>query len=268
MIDEEKQLDNTAQQTDESGAVSQQNRGEEFAAPEVDLSVETDLESQPKSDEQMAEASVARAASDEGENLEAVAAESATKVSSTHGELAALENLKRENEALKSQIEELNQQCDSFKTQSVRIAADFDNFRKRSAKEKEDLEQQIKRVTISELLPVVDNFERARSQIKPQNDGEMTIHKSYQGVYKQLVDCLKRLGVSPMRPEGQEFDPNLHEAVMREPTDQQPEGTVIEQLMRGYMLNERVLRHAMVKVAAAPEHSSEEGGDNSDQASG
>jgi molecular chaperone GrpE len=260
MIDEEKQLDNTAQQTDESGAVSQENRGEAFAAPEVDLSVESDFESQPKSDEQTAETS--------GENLEAVAAESATAVSSTDGELTARENLKRENEALKSQLEELNQQCDSFKIQSVRIAADFDNFRKRTAKEKEDLEQQVKRVTISELLPVVDNFERARSQIKPQNDGELTIHKSYQGVYKQLVDCLKRLGVSPMRPEGLEFDPNLHEAVMREPTDQQPEGTVIEQLMRGYMLNDRVLRHAMVKVASAPEPTSEEAGEDSDQTSG
>ena len=111
----------------------------------------------------------------------------------------------------------------------------------------------IKRNTISELLPVVDNFERARSQIKPQNDGEMTIHKSYQGVYKQLVDCLKRVGVAPMRPEGQEFDPNLHEAVMREPTDEYPEGVVIEQLQRGYFIGERVLRHAMVKVAAAVE---------------
>ena len=98
----------------------------------------------------------------------------------------------------------------------------------------------------------MDNFERARSQIKPQNDGEMAIHRSYQGVYKQLVDCLKRIGVSPMRAEGTEFDPNLHEAVMREPTNEYSEGVVIEELMRGYLLGERVLRHAMVKVAAAP----------------
>lgn len=111
----------------------------------------------------------------------------------------------------------------------------------------------MKRNTITELLPVVDNFERARSHLKPQTDSEMTIHKSYQGVYKQLVDCLKRLGVSPMRPEGQEFDPNLHEAVMREPTDEHPEGTVLEELVRGYYLGERVLRHAMVKVAAPKE---------------
>ncbi len=150
----------------------------------------------------------------------------------------------------------------------MRIAADFDNFRKRTAKEKEDLEQQVKRNTLNELLPVVDNFERARSQIKPQTDGEMSIHKSYQGVYKQLVDGLKRLGVSAMRPEGQEFDPNLHEAVMREPSTEYPEGVVIEQLMRGYFLGERVLRHAMVKVASAPENSSEGSTQNSEASSG
>jgi molecular chaperone GrpE len=149
-------------------------------------------------------------------------------------------------ESLKAQLEERN-------TQYMRIAADFENFRKRNQKEKEDLEQQVKRATITELLPVVDNFERARSHIKPQTDAEMNIHKSYQSVYKQLVDSLKRLGVSPMRPEGKEFDPNLHEAVMRQPTNEHPEGTVLEELVRGYFLGDRVLRHAMVKVAAAPE---------------
>jgi molecular chaperone GrpE len=76
------------------------------------------------------------------------------------------------------------------------------------------------------------------------------------------VDCLKRIGVSPMRAEGTEFDPNLHEAVMREPTDQHPEGTVLEELMRGYMLGDRVLRHAMVKVAAEPEDAPPAGDDN------
>jgi molecular chaperone GrpE len=149
-------------------------------------------------------------------------------------------------------------QFDDVKSQYARLAADFDNFRKRTQKEKEELTEQIQCTTIKELLPVVDNFERARAQIKPQTDAEMSIHKSYQGVYKQLVDGLKRLGVSPMRPEGQEFDPNLHEAVMREPTDKHPEGTVIEELMRGYTMGERVLRHAMVKVATAPEDPDEE----------
>lgn len=152
----------------------------------------------------------------------------------------------REIEGLKKQAEELNNQY-------MRIAADFENFRRRTQREKEELETQIKCNTVKELLPVVDNFERARSQIKPQTDGESNIHKSYQGVYKDMVDRLKKVGVAPMRAEGKEFDPNLHEAVMRESTSEHPEGTVIEELMRGYMLEDKVLRHAMVKVAAPPE---------------
>lgn len=156
---------------------------------------------------------------------------------------------------LNQKVAMLEQQLEEWTNHCKRIAADFENFRKRTQKEKEELEQQIKCKTVEELLPVVDNFERARSQIKPQGEEGMGIHKSYQGVYKDLVERLKRIGVSPMRSEGKEFDPNLHEAVMREPSEEYAEGTVIEELVRGYMLGDRVLRHAMVKVAAAVEPS-------------
>ena len=151
------------------------------------------------------------------------------------------------------QIASLQSQVEERTSQYLRIVADFDNFRKRSQKEKEELDQLIKGNTITELLPIVDNFERARSQLKPQTEAEMSIHKSYQRVYKQLVDSLKRLGVSPMRPEGQEFNPSLHEAVMRSPSVE-PEGTILEELVRGYFLGDRILRHAMVKVAAPIEN--------------
>ncbi|WP_310487714.1 nucleotide exchange factor GrpE [Chamaesiphon sp. VAR_69_metabat_338] len=161
-------------------------------------------------------------------------------------------------QSLTAQLAEISNQRDAFQSQYLRIAADFDNFRKRNSKEKEETELRTKQTTISELLSVVDNFERARTQIKPQNEGEMAIHKSYQGVYKQLVESLKRIGVSPMRPEGQQFDPNLHEAVMRQPTEEHPEGTVIEELQRGYYLGDRILRHSLVKVAAPPEQLSAE----------
>ena len=157
----------------------------------------------------------------------------------------------------KEQIAGLQSELEERSGQYKRIAADFENFRRRTQREKEEADIQIRSSTITELLPVIDNFERARSQIKPQTEAEMNIHKSYQGVYKQLVDCLKRLGVSPMRSEGQVFDPNLHEAVMREPSSEYDEGVVIEDLRRGYILGDRVLRHAMVKVAVAAEPSSE-----------
>jgi molecular chaperone GrpE len=175
-----------------------------------------------------------------------------------------------DQEKLQATVNELNQaietlkaQLDDRSSQYMRLAADFENYRKRTQKEKEDQEQLVKCSTIKELLPVVDNFERARSQIKPQTDAEMGIHKSYQGVYKDLVDRLKKVGVAPMRAEGEPFDPNLHEAVMRETTNEHPEGTVLEELRRGYLLGDLVLRHAMVKVAAAPDdapESSNEGG--------
>ncbi len=175
-------------------------------------------------------------------------------------------NLSSQSEAqiLAVKLTEVSNQRDAFQSQYLRIAADFDNFRKRSSKEKEDIEVRVKCTTIIELLSVVDNFERARTQIKPQNEGEMGIHKSYQGVYKQLVDGLKRIGVSPMRPEGQQFDPNLHEAVMREPTEDHPEGTVMEELQRGYYLGDKILRHSLVKVAAPPEQLSAEDAIDSD----
>jgi molecular chaperone GrpE len=161
--------------------------------------------------------------------------------------------LKEEIDTLKQQLEEQTQQVDTYKKRYITLAAEFDNFRKRTEKEKEELETKIKGKTLMEILGVVDNFERARTQIKPADDGEMGIHKSYQGVYKTLVDSLKRLGVSPMRPEGQPFDPSYHEAMMRQYTDEHPEGTVVEQLVRGYTLGEQVLRHALVKVAAPKE---------------
>jgi molecular chaperone GrpE len=171
-----------------------------------------------------------------------------------------------ELQSLAIKLTEVSNQRDAFQSQYLRIAADFDNFRKRNSKEKEEIELRTKCATIMELLSVVDNFERARTQIKPQNDGEMGIHKSYQGVYKQLVDSLKRIGVSPMRSEGQQFDPNLHEAVMRQPTEEHPEGTVIEELQRGYYLGDRILRHSLVKVAAPPEQLSAEDANDFDSA--
>lgn len=176
-----------------------------------------------------------------------------TTISENQDHQEVITALQEQVAVLKQQLEEQTEKTENFKTQYIRIAADFDNFRKRSNKDREMLEYQVKRNTILELLPVIDNFERARTQLKPNNDGEKAIHKSYQSVYKILVDSLKRIGVSPMRPEGQPFDPNYHEAMLREPTDEKPEGTVIEELLRGYLLDDQVLRHAMVKVAAPKE---------------
>ena len=151
-----------------------------------------------------------------------------------------------------ARLEQLEKEHETLKSQYVRIAADFENFRKRQSRDHDDLKVQLISKALSAILPIVDNFERARQQLKPENEEAQTLHRSYQGLYKQLVDVLKQQGVSPMRVVGQNFDPNLHEAVLREPSDEYKEDIIIEELQRGYNLEGKVLRHALVKVSMGP----------------
>ena len=151
-----------------------------------------------------------------------------------------------------ARLEQLEKEHQTLKNQYVRIAADFDNFRKRQSRDQDDLKIQLVSKSLSAILPIVDNFERARQQLKPENEEAQTLHRSYQGLYKQLVEVLKQQGVSPMRVLNQQFDPVLHEAILREPSDEVKEDIIIEELQRGYHLDGKVLRHALVKVSMGP----------------
>ena len=153
---------------------------------------------------------------------------------------------------LEQELQTLKAEHEPLQSQYMRIAADFDNFRKRQSRDQDDLRQQLVCSTLSEILPVVDNFERARQQLNPEGEEAQALHRSYQGLYKQLVEVLKQQGVARMEVVGQEFDPTLHEAVLREESTEHPEDVVTEELQRGYHLNGRVLRHAMVKVSMGP----------------
>jgi molecular chaperone GrpE len=153
---------------------------------------------------------------------------------------------------LEAELASLRLEHQTVRDQYMRIAADFDNFRKRQSRDQEDLRIQIACNTLSEILPVVDNFDRARQQLNPEGEEAQGLHRSYQGLYRQLVDVFKQLGVSPMRVEGEPFDPTLHEAVLREPSEHHLEDVVMEELQRGYHLHDRVLRHALVKVSMGP----------------
>tara|TARA_A100001388_G_scaffold234209_1_gene187422 strand:- start:2504 stop:3223 length:720 start_codon:yes stop_codon:yes gene_type:complete len=174
-------------------------------------------------------------------------------------ELSLEENSNFNNEDLKNTIsnndarlEQLEKEHETLKSQYVRIAADFDNFRKRQSRDQDDLKIQLVSKSLTAILPIVDNFERARQQLKPESEEAQALHRSYQGLYKQLVDVLKQQGVAPMRVVGQQFDPNLHEAVLREPSEECDEDFIIEELQRGYHLDGKVLRHALVKVSMGP----------------
>ena len=151
-----------------------------------------------------------------------------------------------------ARLEQLEKDHETLKSQYVRIAADFDNFRKRQTRDQDDLKIQLVSKALTAILPIVDNFERARQQLKPESEEAQKLHISYQGLYKQLVEVLKQQGVAPMRVVGQQFDPNLHEAVLREQSEEFNEDVITEELQRGYHLEGKVLRHALVKVSMGP----------------
>ncbi len=151
-----------------------------------------------------------------------------------------------------ARLEQLEKEHETLKSQYVRIAADFENFRKRQSRDQDDLKIQLVSKALTAILPIVDNFERARQQLKPEGEEAQTLHRSYQGLYKQLVEVLKQQGVAPMRVIGQQFDPNLHEAVLREASQEFNEDIITEELQRGYHLEGKVLRHALVKVSMGP----------------
>jgi molecular chaperone GrpE len=238
MIDEQKQQENTLE-----NSTATDNNELSFTTEHSDSESMSEGEMNPET--LTADDNNATAASD---------VESATDINALLAENEAIiATFQQENGNLKKLLDEQTEQTNIAKAQYARLAADFDNFRKRTSKERENLEQLAKKDIITDLLPVIDNFERARTQLKPETEGEKAIHSSYQGVYKNLVDALKRMGVSAMRPEGEQFDPNFHEAMLREATNEHPEGTVLEQLVRGYLLKDLVVRHAMVKVAVPQE---------------
>ena len=178
--------------------------------------------------------------------------ENAVDNDGTSSDEALSDDLKSSISNTDARLEQLEKEHETLKSQYVRIAADFDNFRKRQSRDQDDLKIQLICKSLSAILPIVDNFERARQQLKPESEEAQTLHRSYQGLYKQLVDVLKQQGVAPMRVVGQRFDPSLHEAVLREPNDQYREDIIIEELQRGYHLDGKVLRHALVKVSMGP----------------
>ncbi len=147
-----------------------------------------------------------------------------------------------------SAIAELQRQADDNHSRYLRAQADFDNFRRRTVKEKEELTQYASLKLITQLLPVMDNFERAL-----QNGGESAETESFaKGVdmiYRQLSQVLEAEGLKPMEAVGQPFDPEMHQAIMQVESDEYEEGIVVEAIQTGYWLKDKVIRPAMVKVS-------------------
>jgi len=186
----------------------------------------------------------------EMENKEEIAAETVDNeqdvTSSTHTEPETSDNLNEhpvdpEIEQLRKQVEEGNQRL-------LRAQADFDNFRRRTLKEKEELAQYAAMKLIGELLPVTDNMERALAASKANQDFE-SLAKGVDMIFRQFSQVLENEGLQAMNAVGQPFNPEFHQAIMQVESEEHEEGIVVEEVQKGYMLKEKVLRPAMVKVS-------------------
>ena len=154
-------------------------------------------------------------------------------------------------------------ELESLKNQLLRLQADFENARKRWRKEGAEVQEIANQELLRELLEIFDDFKRALS-VAPEKEGAGNFRTGVEMIAKRMESFLKSYGVTPIEAEGTLFDPVRHEAVAHEATDAVPESTVLSVMRTGYMMNGRVLRPAVVKVAAKPEDdnkTSSEGGD-------
>src|SRR6266487_2016061 len=143
----------------------------------------------------------------------------------------------------------LQADLDRFRDLALRSQADFENYKKRSAREKEDAIKYANSSLLEKLVAIIDNFELGLEAAKGESE-QSPIYSGMTLVLKQLSDLLAENGLQPIEAEGKKFDPNLHEAIAREPGDQFPEGIVLRQIRRGYRFRDRLLRPSSVVVSS------------------
>ncbi len=169
-----------------------------------------------------------------------------------------LEALQEELAAQCGELEARTKESEDLRNQLLRLRADFDNAQRRWVKEQAQSQEQANRQILTELLEIHDDFERAMANCPStgsERAGEPALSEvegfrtGVEMIGKRLESFLKSYGVTPMEAEGKPFDPSEHEAVAHEESDQVPESTVLAELKRGYRMNGKVLRHAVVKVS-------------------
>ena len=178
-------------------------------------------------------------------------------------EMTALEKRLAEKAALESDdetssgpsnLKEAQEQIDELSERVIRLTADYDNYRKRAQRDKAEVRQFANQGILEKLLPVLDNFEMAIVAVK---DADSSVRDGVQMIYDQLLGVLKAEGVEPVDAVGEQFDPNMHEAISQEESEDAEEGEVIRQIQRGFNLNDRLVRPARVVVAKVSEGADE-----------
>ena len=231
-----------AQQKPESGAVEKQERdspdsGFDDTSAETDTPDSEDSEkkpAKPDSSDDSGEASSGKTSEDRG----AEAGQKEEETASGKGFFGF--RGKKEKDKKDQKIEELTDQL-------KRQMAEFDNFRKRTDREKASMFDMGKKDVIEQILPIVDSFERGLGNTEEESADPF--RQGMQKIYKQLTKALEELGVRPIEAVGKPFDPNFHNAVMHCEDDSVGENIVVQELQKGYMLHDTVVRHSMVKVA-------------------
>jgi molecular chaperone GrpE len=156
---------------------------------------------------------------------------------------------------------------DSLRDQLLRTAADFDNFRKRARREMEDAKTRGKDEAIKEILPVFDNLERAVAAAE-NAQAISSVIEGVKMVLKLFDDTAERMGLKRIKTVGERFDPAVHEAIQQQETDAHPPGTILTEVVPGYMFGQRLLRAAMVVVARKPNKPAESGADGETKGGG
>jgi molecular chaperone GrpE len=159
-----------------------------------------------------------------------------------------------------SELEKAHAERDRMRDQLLRIAADFDNFRKRSRKEIEEVRRRTIEDTLREVLPIVDNLERAADSMAGATDAS-AVSDGVRMVLRGFDDIANRLGLKRVSTVGNQFDPTCHDAMQQEETNEHAPGTIVSEIVPGYFLGERLLRPAMVVVARPVSSADEPSGD-------
>lgn len=153
-----------------------------------------------------------------------------------------------EIDILKERLKESENQAKELEDRFLRVAADFDNFKKRTAREFENLAKFANENLITKLTETLDNFQRALDHAKNSTDFD-NFHKGVELIYESLKGVLEKEGLEPIKTVGEKFDPNFHEAISQRESDEFPEGTIIDEISKGYILNGRVIKAPKVIVS-------------------
>ena len=190
---------------------------------------------------------IAEVETEDAQGAETEAKEATEEATETEGDSEAASEGKKKFFGKKEKKDKKDEKIEELTDRVTRQMAEFDNFRKRSEKEKSQMYEIGAKDIIEKILPIVDNFERGLGSV-PEEEKNAPFVEGMEKIYKQLTTTMEGMGVEPIEAVGKEFNPDFHNAVMQVENDELESGTVAQELQKGYMYKDSVVRHSMVSV--------------------